>query len=141
MGVAALTGHWKSLPAAGAWVILAAPLLLAAGNLVSIRFPHRMLVRGQRWQRGGLAAAGDGSGCAYAFLYALAYGATFIALLPVLAAVVLPGRWGIPTFWYALSLPLAAAYSFGLYVILLKQAESWLLAREPEIMQKIVPGE
>ena len=56
VAAAALSGHWEALPAAGAWVVLAAPLLLAAGNLVSIRFPHRMLVRGQRWQRGGVAA-------------------------------------------------------------------------------------
>ena len=139
--VAAFSGRWGSLPIAGLWVVLAAPLLLAAGNLVSVRFPHRMLVRGQRWQRGGTASAGDGSGCAYALLYALAYGATILALLPVLAAVWLPGRWGVPALWYALSLPLAAAYSGGLYVVLLKQSEVWLLAREPEIVQKIVPGE
>ena len=138
---AALSGDWASLPTAGVWVVLAAPLLLAAGNLVSVRFPHRMLVRGQRWQRGGTASAGDGSGCAYAFLYALAYAAAFLALLPVLAAVLLPGRLGIPGFWHVLSLPLASVYSVGLYLILLRQAEVWLLAREPEIVQKIVPGE
>lgn len=142
IAAAMLSKQWAALPEAGAWVLLAAPVVLAAGNLVSIRFPHRMLVRGQRWQRGGVATAGDGgSGCAYAFLYLLAYGATFLALLPVLAAILLPNHWGISGLWYALSLPLAAVYSGALYLILLRQAEVWLLAREPEIMQRIVPGE
>ena len=72
--VAALTGRWRLWPLALVWTSLAAPVLLAAGNLVSIRFPHRMLVRGQRWARGGVASAGgEGAGCAFAFLYLLAY--------------------------------------------------------------------
>jgi hypothetical protein len=140
--VAATFGHaWHGLPLAGAWVLLAGPLLLAAGNLVSVRFPHRMMVRGQRWGRGGTASADDGtgSGCAYSLLYMLAYGATLLALLPVLAAVLLPGLFGIPALWHALTLPLAAVYSLTLYVILLRQAEVWLLTREPEIIGRIMP--
>lgn len=140
--VAALSGRWGALPLALFWTLLAAPLLLAAGNLVSIRFPHRMLVRGQRWSRGGVATAGDNSqGCAYAFLYLLAYGATFVALLPAAAAVLLPRLLGWPALWYALTLPLASFYAGALYWILLGQAETWLLAREPEIAARIVPAD
>lgn len=137
----ALSHRWSALPLAAVWVLLAAPLLLATGNLVSIRFPHRMLVRGQRWGRGGLASAdeGTGSGCAYSLLYLLAYGATFAVLLPALAAVLLPGHFGIAPLWHALSLPLAALYSLALYLILLRQAEVWLLARETAIIARIVP--
>ncbi|MDQ2686260.1 MAG: hypothetical protein M3Y28_00160 [Armatimonadota bacterium] len=140
--VAGLTNRWGALPLALVWTLLACPVLLAAGNLVSVRFPHRMLVRGQRWSRGGVATAGDNSqGCAYAFLYLLAYGATFAALLPAAAAVLLPRLLGWSPFWYALTLPLAAVYAGGLYVILLGQAETWLLAREPEIAARIVPAD
>jgi hypothetical protein len=139
---AGLTHHWGGLPLVLVWTLAAAPVLLAAGNLVSIRFPHRMLVRGQRWTRGGIAAAGgDGSGCAYAFLYMIAYLTTFLALLPALAAVILPRLLGWSPLVYALSLPLALAYAVILYVILLGQAETWLMAREPEIAQRIVPAD
>ena len=140
--VAGLTNRWGALPLALVWTFLACPVLLAAGNLVSVRFPHRMLVRGQRWSRGGMATTGDSSqGCAYASLYLLAYGATIIALLPAAAAVLLPRLLGGPSLWYALTLPLAALYSGALYVVLLGQAETWLLAREPEIASRIVPAD
>lgn len=140
--VAGLTGRWGALPLALVWTLLACPVLLAAGNLVSVRFPHRMLVRGQHWSRGGVATAGDNSqGCAYAFLYLLAYGATFAALLPAAVAVLLPRLLGWSPLWYALALPLAALYAGALYVILLGQAETWLLAREPEIAARIVPAD
>lgn len=139
---AALTHRWQALPLVLIWTLLAAPVLLTAGNLVSIRFPHRMLVRGQRWSRGGMAtASGEGSGVAYIALYLLAYSATFLALLPALAAVLVPRLFGLSPFWYALSLPLAFAYAASIYVILLGQAETWLLAREPEIAQRIVPAD
>ena len=142
LGLAAALAHqWQALPAAFALVILAGPVLLAVGNLVSIRLPHRVLVRGQRWSRGGMASAsgGLGEGCGYAFLYLAAYLGAFVAVLPCIAAVLLPGRWGIAPAWYALSLPLALGYALVLYTLLLGQAETWLLAREPEIAGRIVP--
>ncbi len=140
VAIATVSGRWDLLPAALAWVIIAAPVLLAAGNLVSIRFPHQMLVRGQRWQRGGVATISSGNnGCAYVLLYSLVYPATFIALLPVIAAILIPRHFGLASAWFALTLPLAAAYSGGLYIILLGQAETWLMAREPEIAQRIAP--
>ncbi len=141
--LAALLGVWADLPLLLVWTLVAAPTLLAAGNLVSIRFPHRMLVRGQRWQKGGVAAAGgaDGTGCVYVFLYLLTYAATFVALLPAIAAVFVPGHFGIARFWLGLTVPLALVYSVTLYAVLLGQAETWLLAREPEIMARILPSE
>lgn len=143
LGAAILTGHARTLPLAFAETLVAAPLLLAAGNLVSARFPHRMLVRGQSWKRGNPSAAGgaDGAGCAYAFLYMLAYGATFAALLPALAAVAVPLALGLSPAWYALTLPLALCYSGGLYLVFLPAAESLLLRREPEIIARLVTTE
>ncbi|MDQ2799245.1 MAG: hypothetical protein M3Y13_06345 [Armatimonadota bacterium] len=141
LAAAVVTGRAGGLPLALAWVCLALPVLLAAGNLVSIQFPHRMLVRGQRWSKGSVSASSDGAGCAYGVLYLLAYGVTFLALLPALAAVLLPTLLGASPFWYALSLPLAFAYALTLYVLLLGQAQTWLLSREPEIVAKIVPAD
>jgi hypothetical protein len=137
---AAVMGRWAGLPLVFTGAMIAMPILLAAGNLVSIRLPHRMLVRGQRWQRGGAAAAGgDGGGCAYAFLYMIAYFITGIAVLPILAALILPAFASAPALWYAMSIPLAAVYSGGLYVILLGVAESWMMSREPEIAAAVIP--
>lgn len=138
--LAAATGGWGGLAMGLVWTILAVPVLLGAGNLMSIKFPHRMLVRGQRWSKGGVAAGGsDGSGCAYAFLYFFAFLGALLALLPTLAAVALPRLLGASPLWYALSLPLAALYAGAIYWLLLGQAEVWLMAREPEIAAKIVP--
>ncbi len=138
---AALTHEWRAWPAAYALVLLCAPVLLAVGNLVSIRLPHRVLVRGQRWSRGGIASAsgGLGEGCGYAFLYLAAYLGAFVATLPCVAAALLPGRFGIALGWYGLTLPLAFVYALVLYRVLLGQAETWLLSREPEIAGRIVP--
>lgn len=137
---AAATGRWSALPTVFFGVVIALPVLLAAGNLVSIRLPHRMLVRGQRWQRGGAASVGgDSSGCAYAFLYMLAMLVTGFAVAPIIAAVVLPSFSSSPLTWYLVAVPLACAYSAALYAILLGVAESWLLSREPEIAAAVMP--
>ncbi|BDI28378.1 hypothetical protein CCAX7_004290 [Capsulimonas corticalis] len=137
---AAFSGHWEKIPITITWVLLASPVLLAAGNLISVQLPHRMIVRGQRWQKGGApAAGGDSAGCAVAFLHLLAYGVTLLALFPVAMAILLPAVSIISPAWYALSLPLAAVYSIALYGILLGQAETWLLRREPEIAAQVTP--
>ena len=141
VAAAALSGHWESLPAAGAWVVLAAPLLLAAGNLVSIRFPHRMLVRGQRWQRGGVAAAADGSGCAYAVLYAAGLRRDVSGPAPRAGRRGLAGPLGHPDVLVR-ALPAPRRRLLGRPVRHpARSGRGLAAAREPEIMQKIVPGE
>jgi len=136
---AAVTGLWSGLPLVLTAVVIALPILLAAGNLVSIRLPHRMMVRGQRWQRGGASMGGDSAGCAYAFLYLLAYMATGFAVAPVLLALTLPSLASTPIVWYAIALPLACVYSVVIYVLLLGVAEGWLMGREPEIATAVMP--
>jgi hypothetical protein len=136
---ASLIKLWSGLPLVLTGVVIALPILLAAGNLVSIRLPHRMLVRGQRWQRGGASIGGDSSGCAYAFLYGLAFLVTGIAVSPVLLALILPSFSSTPSLWYLIALPASAVYSVALYVILIGVAEGWLMSREPEIAAAVMP--
>jgi len=136
---AAVTGLWSGLPLVVTGVVIALPILLSAGNLVSIRLPHRMMVRGQRWQRGGASMGGDSAGCAYAFLYLLAYMATGVAVAPVLLALTLPSFASTPVVWYAIALPLACLYSVAIYGLLLGVAEGWLMGREPEIATAVMP--
>lgn len=135
----AITRLWSATPLVLTAVVITLPILLAAGNLVSIRLPHRMLVRGQRWQRGGASVGGDSSGCAYAFLYLIAYMITAVAVAPVALALILPMFSSTPAFWYVISLPSSAVYSVVLYVILLGVAEGWLMSREPEIAAAVIP--
>ncbi|MGO8671429.1 MAG: hypothetical protein ACLQVD_08730 [Capsulimonadaceae bacterium] len=138
--MAALRGLWVWLiPVLGAFC-LSLPILLATGNLVSIRLPHRMLVRGQRLQGGSTPSIG-GAGCAYPFLNLIAYAVAAVTALPVAAAVYVPILLHASGLWYLISLPLAAGYSSVLYWILLGVAQGWLLAREPDIVSMIVPAD
>jgi hypothetical protein len=139
--LAIIIGSWSYAGNAIAGTILATPILLGAGNLVSIRFPHRMLVRGQRWQRGGVASATGDAGCAYTLLYMVANMVTSAALLPVLAAVVAPLFFPISGPIYMVLLAAAFAYSITIYLFLLARAEEWLQQREPEIAERVVPAD
>ncbi len=54
----------------------------------------------------------------------------------MLAAVAVPGYWVSPL-WYALTIPIAAAYAAAVYLVSLGVAEKALLGREPEIVGKL----
>jgi hypothetical protein len=129
----------RFLPAALAWSVLATPVILGAGNLVSVRFPRRLIVRGQRWQRGGQVAFGSGpTGCGYLFVYLLCYMAAYAALTPVFVAVALPIIFSDTTL-LAITLPLAACYSIIVYIGALTAATSLLERRESEIVAALTP--
>jgi len=137
--VCSFTHLWGGLPIALLTIILAAPVLLAGGNLISVRLPHRMMVRGQRWQRGGASTGDTNMGCLYGLAYAAAYAVTVITLLPVGIAAILPELINAQSWLYLITLPLAALYSIALYVLLLGTAETWLRNREPEIAARVMP--
>jgi len=138
-GLAMVTGLWSAFPVSALLVLGCGPVLLAIGNLVSIYLPHRMFSRGNRPQPGGLSAA-DGTGCAYAALYMLAYIGAIIVVAPVIAAIVLPYMLAAPVF-YLISLPIGFGYSVLLYIILLGEAERRLMNRESEIAYQINPSD
>lgn len=141
-----LTGGFAVAPLALLWVVVALPVVLAAGNLVSIRFPHRMVVRGQRWGRSNqvtlsAAGGGGGAGCGYAFVYLACYLATFIALVPALAGVVIPPVFDLGLGWRVLGVSAAVLYAAGLYLVCLYMASTWVIGRESAIIERLVPNE
>lgn len=138
-GLAAITGLWSAFPVSALLVLGCGPVLLAVGNLISIYLPHKMFTRGNRPQPGGLSAA-DGTGCAYAALYLLAYGAAIVVVSPVIAAVILPWMLNGPIAYFV-SLPVGFAYSVVLYIVLLGEAEKRLMIRESDIAAQINPSD
>ena len=62
--------------------------------------------------------------------------AASLILLPVLAALIVPTIW-VSSAWFAVSIPLAAAYALGLYALSLHLATPLLLQREIEIAEKL----
>jgi hypothetical protein len=136
-----LTKQIDMMPLGLVWVLLATPVVVGVGNLVSVRFPHKMVVRGQRWGKGGQVSFGSGpTGCGYAFLYLLCYLGSFAMLSPVAAAVVGPvliGNAGI----LALTIPLAVIYSVFVYWGATILAVRLMARRESEIIGTLAPDE
>jgi ABC-2 type transport system permease protein len=133
--IAAVAGAMSLVAVLLVWMELALVVFVAAGNLVSIRFPSRVAMRG--WRTTQQSA---GRGCGYGFLY-LGIGAiAFALLLPILAALAVPVFW-VTSLWLALTIPLAAAYAAGLYALSLHLAAPMLLDREREIVARLAQVE
>ncbi len=109
------------------WMELATVIFMCCGNLVSVFFPVRLVVRG--WMiRQQSATRGVTTG-----LVALAaMGIAGCLALPALAAVVVPTYWA-NSLWLAVTIPAAVAYAWILYRISLDLTEAALVKREIEI--------
>jgi hypothetical protein len=113
------------------WMELALLMLLAMGNLISVWFPSRIVLRGWRIRQ---QSASRGTG--YGFLYLGFLFVAFLLLLPVLAALLLP-VYLVGAAWFLLSLPLALAYVAGLYLLSLHLGEGLLLQRETTMIARL----
>lgn len=113
------------------WTELVLAAMLAVGNLTSIYFPYRIVMRGWRVKQQSASR-----GCGYSVLYLLLLLGTGVILLPVLAAFLIPLLW-VGAVWLALSLPLALLYVGGLYAVSLTLAVPLLLQREQQIGEKV----
>jgi ABC-2 type transport system permease protein len=113
------------------WVELALLILVAVGNLVSIYLPVRVVLQGWRIQQQSVSR-----GCAFGFIRLALFGVAFALSLPVLAALLLPTFWVSPG-WYAVSVPVAIAYSAGMYLLSLRLAEPLLLQRERNMLEQL----
>jgi hypothetical protein len=133
--IAAVAGALRHFVVLFIWMELALIVFVAAGNLVSIRFPSRVAMRG--WRTTQQSA---GRGCGYGFLYLGIAAIAFALLLPILAALAVPTFWA-PSAWLALTIPLAAAYAAGLYLLSLRLAEPMLLDRERDIIARLTQVE
>ena len=108
-------------------------LALAVGNVVSVKFPYRIVMQGWRMQQ-----QSTGRGCGFSFIYLgimLLYG---LLALPVALALALPTTL-IPLAWFALAIPFSLAYVFGLYYISLQISATMLHHNEIEIAEKLTP--
>lgn len=134
--LASLLAHQFALYPRLAFLSLTALLtVVAEGNLISIWFPHRVVMRGWRMQ-----PQSAGQGCGYGLVH---MGVTFVGallLLPLAAAVVVPTYWINPC-WFALTLPLALVYAAGMYALSLSLAESLLRERETAIIERLAAEE
>jgi hypothetical protein len=113
------------------WMLLATGFFVAAGNLMSVLFPMRVVMKGWKTRQQSV-----GTGCAYGFLYLGVSLATFVALAPVIAAIAIPRLWLGET-WFAITLPLAIFYVLAAHFVSVKIGERLLLQREVDLMQKL----
>ncbi len=123
------------------WIILATPVIIGGGNLMSIWLPHKMMVRGQRFGRGGQVSFGQGpTGCAYPFLYLACFFLIMLTVFPVAALIVAPILFDAGNLLW-ITIPLAAVYSGAVYCGSTLLAAGMLERREPEIVRELVPEE
>jgi ABC-2 type transport system permease protein len=127
----ALAGAMERIGLMLIWVELSLLSFLAAGNLLSILFPYRIVVQGWRI-RYGSGSAGFG----YFLLYLGIMLILALVMAPVLLALMLPLYFDAPQ-WWAASIPLSVLYAVGLYALSVKLAVPLLLSREPEIISKM----
>lgn len=115
------------------WMEMAILVCISLGNIASIYFPYRMVMRGWRIRQQSATR-----GCGYSLIYLVIMFVGFLLMIPVLAALVLPTLtpWIAPE-WLLLTVPLAIAYAGGLYLFSLAQAEPLLMEREVEIIAKV----
>jgi len=134
LAVCALARQAWLLPHALAWTGLASVVFVACGNIVSVYFPVRVVMRG--WVLRRSSSIGFAQLAAY-LVVVLVVG---LLVLPVLAAIVLPLYW-LGVVWLVVTIPVSSAYVCCLYYLSLLAAESALLAREPEVVAALKPEE
>jgi hypothetical protein len=118
-----------------AWVELATLVSAGAGNVISVLAPLATVRRGWRLQQ-----PSPGRGCGYGLLYALVFGIVLGLSLPVLAAALIPSYWAGAA-WFALTIPLAAAYAVGIYMLSLRVAGPLLREREFDVIRSLTQQE
>lgn len=121
-------GGLNQFPGAYAAVELALVVFTSVGNIMSIWFPMKVVVRGWR-MRPQMA----GQGCTLGLWYLMGMGIALGLLLPVAAAFAAPAFLISPD-WYVLTIPLAVAYAAGIYWLSLRAAVPLLMDREVEVL-------
>ena len=123
-----------------AWVLAATLVIVGVGNLVSVRFPTRMIVRGQRFKSGSNVAYGGAQGCAYAYLQTLCYLGALAMLIPAAAAFIVPPTIGNEMLLWV-TIPLALIYAGIIYWTATRWAASMLVRRETDMIAALVSDE
>jgi ABC-2 type transport system permease protein len=126
-----VAGRLSLFPLIWLWFALATLLLVGAGNLVSVWFPYRIIMRG--WRPVPQSASRN---LAYGFAQLGIVLVLAVLALPVLACLIVPAFW-VSHFWFAITIPFALVYAAGGYLLGLRLAENALAAREIEIIEKL----
>jgi hypothetical protein len=132
--VAALGGAWSNVPIALGYGIAAILVVMGCGNLISVFVPMR--VRRMRMGQGNFAASGNG--CLRTLLMGFASMATYVLLVPVAAALLLPLFLSHPE-WLVVTLPASLLYAIVFYEVVTRIAASQLLKHAPDILKATVP--
>jgi hypothetical protein len=80
-----------------------------------------------------LGSASAGRGCGWGLLFLGYMLVVALASVPAIAAVLIP-HYLVPAVWCLLSLPLGAAYSGGIYLLMLNLSSNLLRQRDREII-------
>jgi hypothetical protein len=116
--------------------LLILPIMIGLGNVMSVMSPYQPLQRGAVWGRGDrvrLGSASAGRGCGWGLLFLGYMLVVALASVPAIAAVLIP-HYLVPAVWCLLSLPLGAAYSGGIYLLMLNLSSNLLRQRDREII-------
>jgi len=116
-------------------LVMSMLVLIAAGNIISVLFPMRLVMQGWRMQQ-----QSAGKGCGRGLVVMLGTFCCLLLSLPIATAVIVPTYW-IPAYWFALTLPLAAAYAGSIYWFSLQITTPMLMQRETEIMATLLAEE
>lgn len=116
------------------WMELALLLNIALGNVFSLYFPMRVVMRGWRVQY-----RSSGQGCMFFFIYLVIWLLSIILFVPVIAALAIPmsEMFGVSRNWLALSLPFGAAYVGAIIVFSLYLVKLLMPRREEPIISKV----
>ena len=116
------------------WMELTLLLNVGLGNLFSLYFPMRVVVRGWRVQN-----RTSGQGCMFLVIYLLAWILSLVLFVPVAAALALPlmNLFNISPGWLAVSLPVGALYVASIYAFSIYLTVLLLPRREDPIIAKI----
>lgn len=117
------------------WMTLALVIFISMGNIVSVQFPFRIVMKG--WRVRQQAA---GKSCSFGFLYLAFFFAASALLIPILAALLLPSFF-VSGIWFILTVPLAIGYAALMYYLSLRICEPLIMKREIEMMQKLAAEE
>lgn len=119
------------LPMLLLWTWLSELAEIGLGNILSILFPHRVVLKGVRVSSAGKGGIGR---------FVTAFGsmlAVAVVLSPVLLAFVVPTIMHA-TIYMAITIPIAVLYGVGLYLLSLKLAAPLLFQRESKMIAQLI---
>jgi hypothetical protein len=131
--VGLLMAPLRLVPAAGTMVFITLLLSAGADNYLSILFPVPSPPPGGNPYAGASGSRGLGA----AFLGSLMLGGVAVLALPFAFLTWLPGLLRAPLL-SLVTLPLALVGGIGVYVMLLLGAERLLVAREPQLLERVL---